>query len=256
VNALCEHLVVCKRTDRLTIPYIGAFFKLFGVNKILPKIHVAKVYYGQTESGLQVGKWWYRGRDLYHAYNTAQIFNDASEAVHSLLPSYYLNNIALINHYQKTIESLRPVAKAARPSDGGLLHKASIFAVALVVLLLGGRSYAKYQDYTAEPSQVAIVQPVEVPKLNNPAPAAVIPAIVQPAQDDFIKSLTQGKTLHLTSYYEHDGNIDAVLHTPSNDDQIASTFTLDDARSLGYVVILHGDVIEVRKGGYYFTFRK
>jgi KaiC/GvpD/RAD55 family RecA-like ATPase len=52
VNALCEHLVICKRTDRLNIPFISPVLKFMEFGGKLPKFHIAKVYYGQDVSGV------------------------------------------------------------------------------------------------------------------------------------------------------------------------------------------------------------
>ncbi len=73
-DTLCEHLVVCRRLDRLAVPLIGWLFKLFGFNPRLPRIHVASVFYGDNEQALRVDRWFYRGTDLYSAYDTAQVF--------------------------------------------------------------------------------------------------------------------------------------------------------------------------------------
>lgn len=72
---LGEHLVVCKRLDRLRIPFIGWFMKILGMKGNLPKIHSARVHYGETTNDLVVDRWFYRGTDFYKAYDTKQIFS-------------------------------------------------------------------------------------------------------------------------------------------------------------------------------------
>jgi hypothetical protein len=72
--SMCEHLVVCKRLDRLQIPILSAFTKIFGFKVRFPKIHRAIVFYGETTQDLVADKWTYRARDLYPAYDTRQIF--------------------------------------------------------------------------------------------------------------------------------------------------------------------------------------
>ena len=80
---LCEHLVICRRLDRITIPLISPFYKfVMGKPLYLPKAHVASVYYGDSpEKGLRVDRWWYRGKDLYKAYMTGQVFTEQSEFI-------------------------------------------------------------------------------------------------------------------------------------------------------------------------------
>jgi hypothetical protein len=74
-ESLCEHLVICKRLDRLQIPYVSALTKLFfGVKVTFPKVHRAKVYYGETKQDLVADNWTYMAKHLYKAYNTEQVF--------------------------------------------------------------------------------------------------------------------------------------------------------------------------------------
>lgn len=74
-ESLCEHLVVCRRLDRLTIPFVGRILKLItGRRAALPKIHVAAVYYGDNEQSIKVDRWWYRAGALKDAYDTEQVF--------------------------------------------------------------------------------------------------------------------------------------------------------------------------------------
>jgi hypothetical protein len=74
----CEHLVVCRRLDRLRIPIIGAFLQALDMGGHLPKVHFASVHYGDTDEALVVQRWWYTGKDLYKAYDTRQGFRDES----------------------------------------------------------------------------------------------------------------------------------------------------------------------------------
>ena len=68
VRQLCEHLVTCRRTDRI---------KVAGFH--LPKAHIAQVRYGQTESASAIDRWVYRGSNLYDAYDTEQCFTDGHQ---------------------------------------------------------------------------------------------------------------------------------------------------------------------------------
>jgi len=77
---LGEHLVVCRRLDRLKIPFITSIIKFVsGVRVTMPKVHTAKVHYGDTEQGMVADRWTYRGKNLYKAYDTRQAFTDNIE---------------------------------------------------------------------------------------------------------------------------------------------------------------------------------
>ena len=90
-DAFGEHLVVCKRMDRLAIPFLSPFFKVMGVDLRPPKIHVGIVRYGLSKSDPVVDRWMYRGHQLYDAYNTEQIFDaDTSPGLHSVLSPYHV----------------------------------------------------------------------------------------------------------------------------------------------------------------------
>jgi len=93
-TGLVEFLVGCKRLDRLRVPFLTGFVSMItgGVVKIRPpKVHVALVKYGLGFNDPVSDRWWYRGRDLYDAYNTEQVFcEDYPHGVHSLLSPWHL----------------------------------------------------------------------------------------------------------------------------------------------------------------------
>lgn len=88
---LAEHVVYCRRTDRLNIPLIGTLFSWIAGGKIpLPKIHVGVVKYGDSPTALKVDTWVTVGSSLYYTYDTKQRFTDYYEhGVYSVLPPYY-----------------------------------------------------------------------------------------------------------------------------------------------------------------------
>jgi len=76
-DTLCEHMVVCTRTDRYKIPLVGSFLSAVGIRVQLPKFHIGKVYYGVTENRHTfLESWYYRATDLYSSYDTEQVFRD------------------------------------------------------------------------------------------------------------------------------------------------------------------------------------
>lgn len=90
-SAIAEHTVFCRRTDRLAIPFIGTFIKALTGSRIpLPKVHLARVVYGTSETDLLVDRWACHGTSLYAAYDTKQSFIDNyPHGAHSLLPPYF-----------------------------------------------------------------------------------------------------------------------------------------------------------------------
>ena len=82
-EALCEHLVRCRRLDRFALPLVGRLIKLLtGFTVRMPQVHVAAVYYeDRIDPNMFVERWWYRGRDLYKGYDTGQVFKSGMEMV-------------------------------------------------------------------------------------------------------------------------------------------------------------------------------
>lgn len=90
-EALAEHVVYCRRMDKLNIPVIGGLLSLIANSRMpLPKIHFGIVKYGDNPQSLTVDKWVYTGTDLYPAYDTKQIFTANYErGAFCLIPPYY-----------------------------------------------------------------------------------------------------------------------------------------------------------------------
>lgn len=91
-EALAEHTVFCRRLDNLNVPIVGSLFKAITGSRLrLPRMHVAKVMYGQTEQDLLADRWVYRGNDLFAAYDTKQLFlADYPHSVFSLLTPWHV----------------------------------------------------------------------------------------------------------------------------------------------------------------------
>jgi len=88
-RSLAEHVVYCRRTDRLPIPVLGVL--LSGILK-LPKFHIGFIRYGDRPGAPLVGTWTTRGSRFYLAYDTKQIFDPCyPHGVHSVLPPGYIN---------------------------------------------------------------------------------------------------------------------------------------------------------------------
>jgi hypothetical protein len=109
-EGLCEYLVICRRTDRLPVPFLGSFVKLLTGKKLkMPQIHVGTVRYGMEPGALVADRWVYRARDLYAAYDTRQRFtSDRSVGLFAYVPSGVLNRFAKA---QPKIDPLAPKPK-------------------------------------------------------------------------------------------------------------------------------------------------
>lgn len=89
-----EYHTVVKRTDKWPIPVITPMLSIVGLNVRFPKFHVGISKYGIERDALVVERKWYRGRELYPAYDTQQIFLDRDHpqacGIHSRLSSWHL----------------------------------------------------------------------------------------------------------------------------------------------------------------------
>lgn len=146
-DALCEHLVVCRRLDRMKIPFISSIVKtLTGIRVTAPKIHVAKVFYGDTETSVVTDRWTYTGKSLYSAYDTRQIFKsdvmytEDSEidmrALYSSLSRWHLDG----RYYQK-----KPWPR--------LTHPLQILAIPTWLIILAVRHYAAGAARSSAPAR-------------------------------------------------------------------------------------------------------
>ncbi|EBD5994277.1 assembly protein [Salmonella enterica] len=97
---LGEHVVYCKRMDRIAIPVIGFLFEQFLSTKLkLPKLHLAITKYGITGAALLVARNWFFGNSLYYAYDTKQEFTDNySLPTFCMLPPYITHGQFSVKH--------------------------------------------------------------------------------------------------------------------------------------------------------------
>lgn len=90
-NALVEHLVVCRRLDRVKVPFLGSLLQLAGFSGKFFKFHIAFVHYGRLSTSPQVDRWWYWGVPLYKSYDTRQAFSEDRTGTASLLSSWHIH---------------------------------------------------------------------------------------------------------------------------------------------------------------------
>lgn len=125
--ALCEHLVVCKRLDRIPFPGLRLLSWILGMRITLPKIHVASVFYGDSPNqSLKVDRWVYRAVDLYDAYDTRQVFQDGFEqlvpgvdpvdmrATYTVLSPYVSNGYAYVANVMKLMAARKGAVEPQR----------------------------------------------------------------------------------------------------------------------------------------------
>jgi len=89
--SLGEHTCICRRTDRIPIPFLSFFLKTFiGWQPKLPRIHVGSVFYGSGGGAIKVDTWVYRGNSLFKCYDTSQVFCDSPNRISQYLPPHLL----------------------------------------------------------------------------------------------------------------------------------------------------------------------
>jgi hypothetical protein len=96
-KSLVEHVVRCKRTDRINIPIISHLLKPLGINLKFPLLHIATVILGLEKRGLVVDRWIARGTEFYEGYNTNQKFTpDGFQYEHVIKYRYTPSPIGLL----------------------------------------------------------------------------------------------------------------------------------------------------------------
>lgn len=93
--ALAEHVVYCRRLDRLSMPFIGPLWSaVVGEKMPMPKVHLGVVKYGDNVNSIVVERWTYTGRSLYPAYDTKQAFFDAyPHPTYMMLPPWLTHGV-------------------------------------------------------------------------------------------------------------------------------------------------------------------
>lgn len=109
--SLIEHVGICKRADRMRIPFIGGFLAAFGLPSRPPRVHICSVKYGLDVHALVVDRWIYRGVTIQDAYDTQQIFNrEMSPGIHTVLPPMLTHGRYLKPRMSLTAALLLPFA--------------------------------------------------------------------------------------------------------------------------------------------------
>jgi hypothetical protein len=213
-KSICEHVVYCRRLDRLGIPFFDTIAKLLrkkGIPK--PKVHMAIVKYGDLPNSLTVDRWVYMGRDLYTSYDTKQSFvADYPHKLYQVLPPYFSHGRYSLPFTWNKIMRLTKI----------YLRRFSKFA--LLSAGLAGGAFAG--AYLHEPEVVEIAAPITQAETVTEKPEVVadkdLPLTVSETFDGFIiQGVAQDK----------DGKV--IFVQISNGDKMQNLQTL---RAAGYVV--------------------
>lgn len=150
-ETMCEHLVVMRRLDRLSIPLISPLFKLLTAGNVLrlPKIHVGSVHYGDSPSGLKVDRWIFRGKHFYNTYDTRQVFDSQNNGL-----SCYLSPWTLKGRYLPPAFTLERLRVSLRKYPEFLYLTVLLSFAAQTV---GGSNYIKDQVFILDEARTSKV---------------------------------------------------------------------------------------------------
>lgn len=141
IRECLEHVIYCRRLDRLAYPF---FIKLLTLGLIslipMPKIHMAVCRYGKQPTSPVAFTKWYRGRDLYDAYDTLQVFSpNYPHNTYRMLPPYFIKGRYQVENSLRNIMRITKIhwKKWSRPF---------LFVLGLLTPMLGYAAYYKYTE--------------------------------------------------------------------------------------------------------------
>lgn len=97
-DALLEYLVTCKRLDKVRVPFFGIIGKVLTMGAWdgrIGRVHLGVVAYAAgsvvLSNALIVDRWFYRGVELFKAYDTEQVFSSRyAHGVYSYLSPWHV----------------------------------------------------------------------------------------------------------------------------------------------------------------------
>lgn len=91
-ESLIEYQCKCMRFDKVKIPVIGWFLKIFVERwAYLPRMHMVAARVGTGVNAVVAERWTYRGDDLHAAYDTRQIFRtDYPHGPYSVMGNWHI----------------------------------------------------------------------------------------------------------------------------------------------------------------------
>lgn len=102
-STLIEYRVAVTRTDKWPIPGITPLVKLVsGYHLTLPKMHIGTIRHGMERDAIVIDRKFYRGSEIYPAYQTQQVFLDREHpdavGAYSVLSAWHV-----VGRYQKPL---------------------------------------------------------------------------------------------------------------------------------------------------------
>jgi len=152
-KSVAEHVVYCRRLDKLSLPFIEPLIKAFtsGSSIPKPKMHLGIVKYGDLPTSITVDRWFYRGTDLYSSYDTKQMFrDDYPHGLYQVIPPYYTHGRYSVKHDLRYFMRITKIhlKRFSRP-------------LLLVAGLVAGMLGASYISATAKPEATETAQQAE-----------------------------------------------------------------------------------------------
>lgn len=189
-KALAEHVVYCRRFDRVGIPIISSVLSSIGFNIKMPKFHMGIVKYGDQPTSITVERWWYNGTQLYDAYDTTQVFTeDYPHGIHSVLPPWFVFGKAKTNWNWR--KAMRLTHIYLRQYSRTLLLAAGVFS--------GGVAVATFAAGDNDsPNNIAEIRPSEPFVIPEPDPHAVYVEPIDPYRISVASVWDDGKTTEVT----------------------------------------------------------
>lgn len=106
---LAEHVVIVRRLDRVSIPFISSIARLGGIESVLPKAHMAQTFYGDHQGASAIKLETFLGKKFYSAYDTTQIFNDQFDSYYCIVPPKIQNSLKNVKWSFKKLMQLSKV---------------------------------------------------------------------------------------------------------------------------------------------------
>lgn len=132
-ESLFEHIVHCRRLDRMKIPVVTPLTSMLGFPVRFPKVHIGVVQYMLSQSSLIVDRWYSFGERCYPFYDTQQVFSpNYDKGAYCLLPPGYYPKPP------RTKWNLRNLMRLTKIQGKRYLRPAIIVSVFVVGLLVGG----------------------------------------------------------------------------------------------------------------------
>lgn len=240
-EAIGEHVVYCRRLDRIQVPILGALVKtLTGIRLSLPRMHVAKVVYGLSTKDMVSDRWVYRGNDLFSCYDTRQAFlKDYPHGVHSMLTPWHLKGRRMVaRDWRFYMRMTKIVFRRVRVPVA--------FGVGMLtgVSALAGSAFADLYSRGLESQRADFQQAVQA--------AAADLAANEQADEQTESTLSQLDGFRIVSHIQYGKSVRYVLEAPASEEGgEARRTTSGELVRAGYEVTGRSEcALDVSQGGH------